>query len=188
MKPEVKKEWQDLAKQMAEFAKLKPPAPPTAMAMTDVGPQAPPTLSAAQGRLAAQGARSVARLSLGHREAHRRPCTPAHRRNDDRPPQRVGRLADGGRQSADGARDGQSPLAAPFRPRHRGDAERLRRPGRAADASRTARLAGPRVRRERLEPEGDAPADGHLGDVSPGSRTTAEIAGRPIRTTRSLAA
>jgi hypothetical protein len=43
MKPEIKKEWQDLAKQLAEFAQLKPPAPPTAMTMTDVGPNASPT-------------------------------------------------------------------------------------------------------------------------------------------------
>jgi hypothetical protein len=43
MKPEIKKEWEDLAKQLAEFAKLKPPAPPTAMTMTDVGAQAAPT-------------------------------------------------------------------------------------------------------------------------------------------------
>ena len=35
----------------------------------------------------------------------------------------------------------------------------------AADASRAARLAGHRVRRARLEPEGDAPADRHLGDL-----------------------
>src|SRR5439155_13800209 len=43
MKPEVQKEWQDLAKPMAEFAKLKPLAPPTAMVLTDVGPEASPT-------------------------------------------------------------------------------------------------------------------------------------------------
>jgi hypothetical protein len=43
MKPEIKKEWQDLSKQLAEFAALKPPAPPTAMTLTDVGPEAAPT-------------------------------------------------------------------------------------------------------------------------------------------------
>ena len=44
-----------------------------------------------------------------------------------------------------GPRDRQSPLAASLRPRHRRHAERLRRAGRAADASRAARLAGRRA-------------------------------------------
>jgi hypothetical protein len=43
MKPEVKKQWQDLGKEMAEYAHLKPPAPPTALTLTDVGPTAPAT-------------------------------------------------------------------------------------------------------------------------------------------------
>jgi hypothetical protein len=43
MKGEVKQQWQDLNKQMAEFARLKPPAPASAMALTDVGPVAPAT-------------------------------------------------------------------------------------------------------------------------------------------------
>jgi hypothetical protein len=43
MKPEARKHWQDLQKQMTETAHDRPPAPPTAMALTDVGPVAPPT-------------------------------------------------------------------------------------------------------------------------------------------------
>jgi hypothetical protein len=43
MKPEVRQRWQDLQKQMAEAAHGRPPAPPTAMVLTDVGPVAPPT-------------------------------------------------------------------------------------------------------------------------------------------------
>jgi hypothetical protein len=43
MKPEIQKEWKDLATELASFASLKPPAPPTAMSMTDVGPEAAPT-------------------------------------------------------------------------------------------------------------------------------------------------
>jgi len=43
MKPEVRQQWQDLQKQMVEVAHERPPAPPTAMAITDVGPVAPPT-------------------------------------------------------------------------------------------------------------------------------------------------
>ncbi len=62
-------------------------------------------------------------------------------------------------QSADRARDGQSPLAAPLRRGHRPHAEQLRQDGRAAVASGAARLARARVHRSRLEPEGDAQAD-----------------------------
>jgi Protein of unknown function (DUF1553)/Protein of unknown function (DUF1549) len=43
MKPEVKQQWEDLGKQMGEYAKLKPPQPPTALALGDVGPVAPVT-------------------------------------------------------------------------------------------------------------------------------------------------
>jgi hypothetical protein len=43
MKPDVKQHWQGLSKQMADWARLKPPAPPTALVLTDVGPTAPPT-------------------------------------------------------------------------------------------------------------------------------------------------
>jgi Protein of unknown function (DUF1553)/Protein of unknown function (DUF1549) len=43
MKPEVRQQWQDLQKQMTETAHDRPPAPPTAMALTDVGPVAPAT-------------------------------------------------------------------------------------------------------------------------------------------------
>jgi hypothetical protein len=42
MKPEVRKEWQELAKSMAAFVARKPQLP-AAMSMTDVGPTAPPT-------------------------------------------------------------------------------------------------------------------------------------------------
>ena len=45
-------------------------------------------------------------------------------------------------QPADGPRDGEPHLAASLRPRHRRHAERLRQERRAADAPRTARLAG----------------------------------------------
>jgi hypothetical protein len=43
MKPEARQQWQDLAKQMSELSRLKPPTPPAAMALTDVGPVAPAT-------------------------------------------------------------------------------------------------------------------------------------------------
>jgi hypothetical protein len=43
MKPEARQQWQELQKEMTEAAHDRPPAPPTAMALTDVGPVAPPT-------------------------------------------------------------------------------------------------------------------------------------------------
>jgi hypothetical protein len=43
MKPEVRREWQDLSRQMAELDPLKPRTLPHAMGITDVGPVAPAT-------------------------------------------------------------------------------------------------------------------------------------------------
>jgi hypothetical protein len=43
MKPDVRQHWQDLQKQMSEAAHGRPPAPPTAMVLTDVGPASPGT-------------------------------------------------------------------------------------------------------------------------------------------------
>jgi hypothetical protein len=43
MKPDVRKEWQELGKQLAAFDGLKPRPPALAMGLTDVGPVAPPT-------------------------------------------------------------------------------------------------------------------------------------------------
>ncbi len=43
MKGEVKQRWEDLRKRMSEVARPKPPAPPSAMTLTDVGSVAPPT-------------------------------------------------------------------------------------------------------------------------------------------------
>ena len=100
--------------------------------------------------------------------ARRRSCTPLKApRHAPAESARPGPLARRSEQSADGARGRESLLAALFRRRPRRDRERLRHPGHAADASRTARLAGHRVHRPRLEHEGDAPADRHLGDLSP---------------------
>ena len=43
MKPEVRQQWQELAKADERSRPRPPPAPPTAMTLTDVGPAAPPT-------------------------------------------------------------------------------------------------------------------------------------------------
>jgi hypothetical protein len=54
MKPDVRKQWQELAKQMVETAP-RPPAPPTAMTLTDVGPTAPATYLLKRGDWKAHG-------------------------------------------------------------------------------------------------------------------------------------
>ena len=89
---------------------------------------------------------------------------------DDQMPNRLGLarwLVEPG-QPAHRARDRQSRLGAVLRPRPRRDERGLRHAGRAAVASRAARLAGDRARAPEVEPEGAAPADRHLGDVPAG--------------------
>jgi hypothetical protein len=55
MKPDARKEWQALAKQLAAFDGLKPKPPPTGLALTDVGPAAPATHLLKRGELRTKG-------------------------------------------------------------------------------------------------------------------------------------
>jgi hypothetical protein len=55
MKGEEKERYEGLAKSLAELSKERPPAPPTAMTMTDVGPAAPPTHRLVRGNWRAPG-------------------------------------------------------------------------------------------------------------------------------------
>ena len=73
--------------------------------------------------------------------------------------QSAGAVADVAGESAARPRDGEPDLAGSLRRGDRAHAQRFRPPGRAADASGTARLAGDGVRRARLEHQADAPAD-----------------------------
>src|SRR5260370_42127300 len=61
-------------------------------------------------------------------------------------------------ESADGARDGEPHLAKSLRNRHCCNGQRFRTDGRAAESSRTARLAGETNIRGPLPPEDAAPA------------------------------
>src|SRR4051812_23878578 len=70
------------------------------------------------------------------------------------------------RASADGPRHGEPSVAAVLRQWVGEDQRGLRRAGREAVASRTARLACPRISGWRLEREGDAPPDRHVGGLS----------------------
>ena len=83
-------------------------------------------------------------------------------------PARPGALARRSAQPADGARDGQPPLAAVLRPRPGRDGERLRHPGHAAERTRSCSTGWPpSSSASGWSAEGDAPADRHLGDLPP---------------------
>jgi hypothetical protein len=56
MKPEVRKRWQELGKQLAALDHLKPPPLPVTMGVTDVGPVAPATFVLKRGNLNRKGA------------------------------------------------------------------------------------------------------------------------------------
>ena len=77
-------------------------------------------------------------------------------------PARPGPLAGRARQPAGRPGVRQPALEAVLRPGAGHDARRLRLAGRLADASRAARLAGGRVRRQRLGRQAHAQADGHV--------------------------
>ena len=85
-----------------------------------------------------------------------------------RPDRSVFRLADGAGKPAVCPRGGQSSLAMAFWRRLAQNAQRLRKAGRNPGKSRVARLAGVRVRRSQIQHEGDAPPDGHFGDLQAG--------------------
>src|SRR5947209_2766718 len=75
-------------------------------------------------------------------------------------------MARGPKIADDGAGTRQSRLAGLLRHRPGGHERRPRHTERTAFAPGTARLAGRRVHGTRVEPEGVAPADRHVGDVS----------------------
>ena len=146
--------------------------------MTDAGPDAPPVRLLRKGNFAnpgeeiAPGFLSV----LGPTELPQ--ASPTGR--DHRPPQGPGRLGDPPRPPLDRPGDGQPALARAFRPGDRLHARRLRHPGGLAQPPRTARLAGHRIRRPGLEPEGHAPPDGDERDLPPVEHAAGEDpGGRP---------
>jgi len=82
------------------------------------------------------------------------------------PAQSAGRMDGESGQSADGPRDGQPHLAAPFRRRHCPHPVRLRPERRPAHAPGAARLACVALHRKEVEHQGDAPADADLERLS----------------------
>ena len=80
------------------------------------------------------------------------------------------------RQSLDGAGDREPSLAASLRPGDRRHAQRLRRARRAAFPPRAARLARLGADSPGLEAQAPAPADGHVGDLSPVKQADAKLA------------
>jgi hypothetical protein len=56
MKPEVRKEWQDLSKELARFDNLKPAPLPITLGVIDIGPVAPATFLLKRGNMSHPGA------------------------------------------------------------------------------------------------------------------------------------
>jgi hypothetical protein len=56
MKTDIKKDYEALSAELAKYDHLKPKTPPAAMAMTDVGPAAPPTYLLQRGNYKSKGA------------------------------------------------------------------------------------------------------------------------------------
>ena len=83
--------------------------------------------------------------------------------------------------SLDGARAGQSHVAALLRHRHRQDFRGPRRARRISRASSAARLARGRISRTRLEHEGDASAHRHQCGLSPVEQDDPGASRRAIR-------
>ena len=153
-----KKEYEVLKAELAKFDDIKPPEFPEGMGMADLGRTAPPTHVLAVG-VYNNPKEEVQPGFLTLLDPTPAKIVPPHGTRIHRPPHRARKVAHRSRQSAHRARDGQSHLAASFRPRHRRHAQRFRHHGRAAHPSRTARLADPRVREQRLEHEAHAPPD-----------------------------
>ena len=84
-----------------------------------------------------------------------------------RPAARPGEVDRRPAQPADDAVDRQPRLAVPLRQADRRQPEQLRREGGQADPPRTARLAGGRLRRARLDAQAAAPAHHDLAGLSP---------------------
>src|SRR5439155_17735266 len=55
MKANVLKQWQELSKRLAEFAQLKPTELPSGLAMSEIGPVAPPTFLLKRGDIRTKG-------------------------------------------------------------------------------------------------------------------------------------
>ena len=140
-----------LKREIYEIERPLPRPPAHAMALVDQKAKAPDTFVLRRGDSKNQGPKVAPRppgviLASPATEAFRRVVDRPDRRQD-RPPGGPGALARRPGQPADGPRDRQPALAAPLRPGDRRHAQRLRRPGRGAVASRAARLAGRRADR-----------------------------------------
>ncbi len=173
MPEDVKAKHAEVKAQIATLDKQKPRPMPTALAIGERGRVPAPTYFLHRGSPDSPGsAMAPGVLSVASQTDWAFPEPPAGR-EVELPPPRVRRVADLERESADRAGDGQSALAAPLRRRHRPHAEQFRQDGGAAVASGTARLAGARVRRSRLELEADAQAHVDVARLSDGEHGSA---------------
>ena len=127
--------YEDLRLKLAKFDSIKPRPLPAVRGVTDADNKSPPTFRLSGGSLK-HPAEQVEPgfpefLGASTAEIVLRPRP----RQYHRPAHGFGQLALTQRQSDDGTRHGQSPVAISFRPRHRRHAERFRSRRRIADAS-----------------------------------------------------
>ena len=126
--------YNELKKQLAAFDSIKPAPRPVGQFMTDISANAPPIHTLKNGNVQAKGdAVQPGFLSiLAPGDAS---ITPPEGLNSTGRRSVLAAWLTDPEQPADRACDGQSDLALPLRPRHRGHAGRLRTHGRKADAS-----------------------------------------------------
>ena len=180
---EQKEEYKALKEELAKFEDLHPGDRAEGVGIYDLGKQAPPThvLGVGSYKAPKQEVQPGFPTVLNPGDAEYAPPSGLESTGRRTAP---GKLVGRSREPADDPRDSQSSVALPFRARHRGDAERLRRDGRAPDASRTARLDDQRVYRTGLEPQETASAH----DDVPGLSAELGLPGkRRKRRTRSTA-
>ena len=151
----IKKECES---SIARLERYRPVGLPMVLGLTDVDATAPATHLMVRGDAHRPG-KAIEPGFLSKIEPTSPTIDPPPAAEDDRATARARPLADPAGQPADGAGDGQPPLAAPLRPRAGRHPQRLRLDGRGAERPGIALLARLRVRREGLEPQGHASPD-----------------------------
>ena len=168
--PDEKQQYADYTEKITRLKNRIQRIEPLAMSLRNCddppyGPSVPTTYVLIRGEYNHHGEPVGARLpqrhhrQFGSRAAAPRPVqAPSHPRQAHDP----GQVDRQPRQSPHRQGDGEPPVAAPFRQRHCGNAQRLRQERFASHTSGTARLARYRVRRAEVEHQGHAAPDPQL--------------------------
>ena len=159
-----------LKREVYEIERTLPRPPAHAMALIDKKSKVTDSFVLRRGDYKMRGPKVAPRppgVILASQSAGSFPASIEGKGDKTGPPGCAREMAGRSRQSHDRPGHRQPALAVPLRPRYRGDVERLRRPRRAAVASRAARLACIRTGRRRLAAEAAPSFDGDIGDLSP---------------------